>query len=247
MVCGPDKLDGYAFALGLESWEPFSTLEQHLRNLILSVTYLIKEAIFRPYNSLSSEENTSLNVCPLGTLLDMYHAHEATKRHDKIFALLGMSSDVPTRAGLLLDYTLTWEELMKRLLKHVISKSVTISVVTSKQVAVIKGRGYVYGTVHKVAKDPVRGDQRCLQILEVDRTYDTRPVWKVPVTANEIQQGDIVCSLAGAAHNTIIRAHDDYFTIVCIAVEVLKLDAKEEHDYPKTERTVPRYVRLSIP
>lgn len=85
----------------------------------------------------------------------------------------------------------------------------------------------------------MRGDQRCLQILEVDRTYDTRPVWKVPVTANEIQQGDIVCSLAVAAHNTIIRAHDDYFTIVCIAVEVLKLDAKEEHDYPKQRGPCP--------
>lgn len=36
---------------------------------------------------------SSLDVQPLGQLLDMYRFRQATKPHDKVFALLGMSSD----------------------------------------------------------------------------------------------------------------------------------------------------------
>jgi hypothetical protein len=30
--------------------------------------------------------------------VDMYHTHKATERHDKVYALLGMSSDGPSAA-----------------------------------------------------------------------------------------------------------------------------------------------------
>jgi hypothetical protein len=34
----------------------------------------------------------------------MYHTHEATKRYDKVYALLGMSSDNLKKAGLVPNY-----------------------------------------------------------------------------------------------------------------------------------------------
>jgi hypothetical protein len=36
--------------------------------------------------------------------MDMYHTHEPTKRHNKVYALLGMSSDDFSKANLLPDY-----------------------------------------------------------------------------------------------------------------------------------------------
>ncbi len=53
----------------------------------------------------------------------MYHTHEATKRHDKIFALLNMSSDDPTSAGIKPEYSLKWGSLMKNLVSFLLEWS----------------------------------------------------------------------------------------------------------------------------
>jgi hypothetical protein len=42
----------------------------------------------------------------------MYHTHEASKRHDKVYALLGMSSDDLSRADLLPNYQAPSKELL---------------------------------------------------------------------------------------------------------------------------------------
>jgi hypothetical protein len=46
---------------------------------------------------------STLGISSLGGLRDMYHAHEATQIHDKVFALLGMSSDDLSKSGLPID------------------------------------------------------------------------------------------------------------------------------------------------
>jgi hypothetical protein len=50
-------------------------------------------AIFRPMHIAKKQDRLSLDICSLGELLDMYYAQKATKRYDKVHALLGMSSD----------------------------------------------------------------------------------------------------------------------------------------------------------
>lgn len=47
-----------------------------------------------------------LDICSLGQLVDMYYAHKATKRHDKIYALRGMCSDDLSTARLEPNYDL---------------------------------------------------------------------------------------------------------------------------------------------
>jgi hypothetical protein len=103
-MCGSKKLDGSAFCFGVNSLEVFYEGLPELQGLIRSVTYLIKDAIFRPNYSSAISGGSSLDICSPGELLDMYHAHEATKRHDKVYALLGMSSDDLRKAKLLPDY-----------------------------------------------------------------------------------------------------------------------------------------------
>jgi hypothetical protein len=95
-MCGPTEIDGYAFCLGVDLLNGFHDVPANLQKLIHSVTYLIRGAIFRPKGSC----RVSLEICSLGELIDMYHTHIATKHHDKVYALLGLSSDDPSTAGL---------------------------------------------------------------------------------------------------------------------------------------------------
>ena len=60
--------------------------------------------IFRPKYA-TSPGRVFLNIRPLGELIDMYYTHEATEYHDKVYALLSMSSDNLTAASLSPDYT----------------------------------------------------------------------------------------------------------------------------------------------
>lgn len=78
---------------------------------------------------------------PLGELVDMYHSHEVTEHHDKIFALLGMSSDKPVAAGLLPDYKLSWEILFKQLVVFLLGRDVTVETWPGTEMAKIEGKG----------------------------------------------------------------------------------------------------------
>jgi hypothetical protein len=103
IMCGSTTIDGYAFCLGLQSLRLSYDALPDLWNPIRSVTYLIRGSIFRPKYATSLSGRVSLGIRPLGELIDMYHTYKATDRRDKVFALLGMSSDVPV----LLAYCLT--------------------------------------------------------------------------------------------------------------------------------------------
>lgn len=73
-----------------------------LKNRIRSVTYLIRGAAFRPRGIGKS----SLEICPLNELLDMYYTHEASLRSDKVYALIGLSSDGFSTSSLLPNYNI---------------------------------------------------------------------------------------------------------------------------------------------
>src|SRR5215216_5740368 len=116
-MCGSAKIDGYAFCLGLELLMGFYETREDLQGRIRSITYLIRGAIFRPKYATRRSGMDSLGICPLGELIDMYHTHNATELHDKVYALLGMSSVDGSRASLSPNYGVPWEELLQRLVK----------------------------------------------------------------------------------------------------------------------------------
>ncbi|KAH7082696.1 heterokaryon incompatibility protein-domain-containing protein [Paraphoma chrysanthemicola] len=147
IMCGSKKIDGYAFCLGVDSLKNFYDARPDLQRLIRSVTYLIREAIFRPGYSTGSSGRSSLNICPLGELMDMHHAHEATKRHDKVYALLGMSSDDLSEANLLPNYRDRWENLLQRLVKFLLSEKISVETWSDKEITSIKSKGCVLDRV----------------------------------------------------------------------------------------------------
>ncbi|KAL7931811.1 heterokaryon incompatibility domain-containing protein [Trichoderma chlorosporum] len=211
MMCGAARIDGYAFCLGLPSLLRYEDISSHIR----SVTYLMRGCIFRPKYSVNSLGGISLDIRPLGALIDMYHAHEATERHDKIFALLGMSSDNPIASGLLPNYKTPWNKLMAKLVKFILGEQVLVNTWIRHQAAVVFAKGSVIGIVASVqtAYDDSRGDR---QQVNIKMTDIPGPSWSVQVAGKPIEIGDLFCHLLGAAKPMVIRPHEDYFSIVMI-------------------------------
>ncbi|KAL7944142.1 heterokaryon incompatibility domain-containing protein [Trichoderma barbatum] len=226
MLCGSARIDGYAFCLGLPSLLSYEDIPSHIR----SVTYLMRGSIFRPRYSVTSSGSISLDIRPLGVLIDMYHAHEATERHDKIFALLGMSSDNPTTSGLLPNYKTPWDELMARLVKFILGERVFVTSWIEQQTAVIFAKGCVIGIASSVqtAHDDARGDRQHVSIRRMDTLG---PSWTIQVAAKPIEVGDIFCHLVGAAKPMVIRPRDDYFSVIMIEFTPPKDDGLETMDF----------------
>lgn len=194
------------------------TTRPDLRGVIPPITYLIRDAIFRPRHGASQPETSqlgtfSLNIHPLGELVDMYHKRKATNRLDKVYALLGMSSDDPRTGGLLADYNLAWGELFRKLIQFLLSDQVFVDVWDDCAVAAIQGKGHICGKVSAVGGDDTRGDGQRITITwkkvcgESGRTGARVSQHTFPAFAQPIRPGDAVCLLQGASAPTIIRLH----------------------------------------
>ncbi|TGO84050.1 hypothetical protein BPOR_0556g00010 [Botrytis porri] len=141
-------------------------------------------------------------------LVDMYHTRKATKRHDKIYALLGKSSNSPNLAGLLPDYKVTWTTLLERLVKFILPQNISVKTWESKEVALIESKGDVLGYAFSIDDDSTR--------------FDRHTRWCFQDSAKPIRQGDLVCLLQGASKPAIIRATKDHFAIILIAATLQK-------------------------
>jgi len=109
--CGSSDMDGFAFYSGLSGLA--LSYKDDLRPLIYTTGYLMKGSLSRKRHaigdSISPKGAFSLQIRPLCELVDMFHARKATDRRDKLYALLGMSSDNASSVGskLTADYTIT--------------------------------------------------------------------------------------------------------------------------------------------
>ena len=233
-MCGSTAIDGYAFCLGLKSLNLSYEAYPDLQSLIRSITYLIRGAIFQPRYATSQSDVISLGVCPLGELIDMYHTHEASERHDKVYALLGMSSDDLSTAGLRPDYEIPWEQLFQQLVGFIFCHETSMETWCDKEIAVIKSKGYILGRVSLVKSSTSWNEMQDVNItsgsLEDRREWSAR--WALQVSAEPIREGDLVCLLQGVLKPTIIRLCRDYFAIIMISVtppesiQIGKIDIK---------------------
>ena len=220
MMCGSVVVEGYAFCMGLRSLQLADSAS------ILPMTYLIRGAIFPRRYVMSPSGGSSLVVRPLGELVDMYHDHRATERHDKVYALLGMSSEGPAAAGFSPDYTIPWENLFRRVCQHVFGRLVSVFTWPGAESAVIEAKGYVLGRVSAVRPS----DREDRQTVDFDAKDILGRVWPescvLPASAKAIWAGDIVCSMLGASKPTIIRPQGDCFVVI-VAVATAVSDSTD--------------------
>jgi ankyrin repeat protein len=243
-MCGPAEIDGYAFCLGLDSLKEFYESRVELQSLIQSVTYLIRGAIFRRNYVLGRTGRVPQAICTLGELVDMYHNHEATLLPDKVYALLGMSgmsSDDLSKANLLPNYEVKWEELLQRLAKFLLCERISVETWSGKEIAVIKSKGYILGKISSVRNTISLGGRQGvdvtfkntseqLEYLEVSNEWSAH--WTLQPSAKPIRDGDLICFLQGASKPTIIRLRKDHFVIIMIAASPLET-GQTESEYSK--------------
>lgn len=215
-MCGSTEIDGHAFCLGLEF------LNTVLEDSMYQVTFLIRGAIFRSRNLSRKQGRLSLDICSLGELVDMYHAHKATKCHDKVYALLGMSSDDLSVAGLQPNYNIRWSILMQSLVKFLLNSQASVDTWDDREMAVIKSKGCILGKVSLVESNIDLGGRQNVEAIFNNTSNqpgcirDGSARWTLQTSAKSIQNGDLICILQGASKPTIIRLHEDHFAIIVI-------------------------------
>ncbi|KAM0417158.1 hypothetical protein ACHAPT_012866 [Fusarium lateritium] len=218
--CGPTEIDGHAFCSGLSALELSYAASPDLQALARPVMYLIRGAIFRSRSAPSQSPRFTLDISPLSELVEMYHTRKATQRHDKVYALLGMSSDDPSAAGLSADYEIPWGRLFQQLINFLLSEQVSVDTWDDKEMAVIKAKGRVLGQVTSVQRDASWEDTQTVDIswrsMSAERKRGSR--WSVQASAKPIQVGDIVCLIQGASRPTIIRLNNDFWMVVMMTV-----------------------------
>ncbi|VTO89554.1 unnamed protein product [Fusarium graminearum] len=218
--CGPTEIGGYAFCSGLSTLNLSYETHPDLRPLIRSVSYLIRGAVFRPRCATSRSGRFSLDICPLGRLVDMYHTRQAAERRDKVYALLGMSSDDPSIAGLSANYEISWGQLFQQLVNFFFSERVSVDTWDDKEIAVIRGKGCVLGEVSSVERDYNWEDRQHVGITWKNASGYGGPHsrWTFQASAKSVREGDAVCLIQGASSPTIIRLCNDYWAVMMIAV-----------------------------
>ncbi|KAK5655911.1 hypothetical protein OQA88_5450 [Cercophora sp. LCS_1] len=237
--CGSSELDGFTFCLGIDTSVPYDT-RPDLRGLIPPITYLVRDATFRPRYKTSpskasqlqaNEPSTfSLDVHPLGELVDMYHTRKATKRVDMVYALLGMSSDDPRTAGLLADYKTPWAAIFQKLIRFSLSDQMFVDTWDEWSVAVIQGKGHILGKVSSVEVDSTRGIVQRIRIAwknalgHFDTKEEDNSRFELRASAKPIHAGDALLLLQGASKPTIIRPCNGYSAIIMITAPLTEQD-----------------------
>jgi hypothetical protein len=156
----------------------------------------------------------------------MYHSRQATIRHDKVFALLGMSSDL-LPADLLPNYGIQWHVLLKRVVTFLLGNQVTVETWPDTEMAVMSSRGGVIGRVSSATQGSRNNQQQLTVVLnEASRPLNVRKrqIWRIPPLTRPAQVSDLLCFLAGAARPTLVRQCNDYFSVIAIATPPLELE-----------------------
>jgi hypothetical protein len=146
-MCGSATLNGFAFSTGLELSKSLYKARIELQSSIKCVPFLMRGSVFRPRHIRTESTTTSLDICPLGDLIDIVHTHQASRRHDKVYALLGMASDNLSTAGMFPDYSLLWKQLLQRLVNFLLSEQTSVRTWDDREMAVINSTIRVVGHI----------------------------------------------------------------------------------------------------
>jgi hypothetical protein len=211
----------------MKSLQVFYDSRPELGSLIRSVTYLIRQARFRPTHGVCWSDMRFLVIRPLGELLDMFHAHQATERHDKLFALLGMGSDAQDVVDLFPDYNVPWGEVFRRLIKFLLGEGIrAIETWDDREKACFKSRGCMLGQVTTVLPAARVGwnDTQEVSIALKDTAIDKKldlyweQTWKLHTSVVPVQRDDLLCLLPGTLNPLIIRRCGGHFDVIVITV-----------------------------
>ena len=152
----------------------------------------------------------------------MYHTRSSTNRLDKVYVLLGMSSDDPRTAGLFADYTALWRTIFRKLIQFSLSDQMFVDTWDKRAVAVIQGKGHILGIISSVEVDNPRGAVQSIRIAwknalgHFDIKDEDSSLFELRASAKPIRERDVVVLLQGASKPTIVRLCNSYSAIIMI-------------------------------
>ncbi|KAF5609133.1 het-domain-containing protein [Fusarium pseudoanthophilum] len=224
LVCGASQIDGYAFCLGLS---PYMDVCEGFE-FVSSVEYLIRGSIFRPKYNKTDSGLITLGIRSLGELVDMYHAHEATEPLDKVFALLGMSTDRLSASELRPNYSISWDVLFHRLVTFLLGPKISVKTSNSNRAAVISGQGTVIGIVTSVASRSNRNRdfQVTMQFMQSYQSFWSSNVWNLHAGVKRTRKGDFLCLLEGASNPMLVRQERNCFSVIMISASPTPRETK---------------------
>lgn len=210
ILCGPVQINGHTFSEGVSKLR----LPSSVKIRVNPVVFLMKGALYRPKYHMDSSETV-----PIGELIGMYQNHKATKQHDKVYALLGLSNTT----ALAPNYDLSWAEVF-RLVANYTFPECSVENRNETDTAIIKGKGWVLGYIHSVKEDASKPGLQTFkvlfngvaQLMGFQDTWDTDWVFQGP--GELIQDADIICLLQGALKPSVVRARKDHFTIITASI-----------------------------
>jgi hypothetical protein len=103
---GSTEINGFAFYLEVKSLKLSYTALPELQTLP-SVIYLIERAGLRSKYIANLPERFYLEIRSLAELVDIFYTRQAKDPRDKVYALLSISLDDPSKATLQPDYTIS--------------------------------------------------------------------------------------------------------------------------------------------
>ena len=228
--CGLDELDGSVFCAGLDAVLPTYSTHPDLRALVPPVMCLIRHANFWPRSAATHLDAgstglrpgaPSLDIQPLAELVDMCHNRLASNPLDKVYALLGMSTDAP----LATDYEAAWDQVFRKLVHHCLSRDAQVQVWgDTEPLAVIREKGAVIGRIFSVetGSSSARGDVWNVGVHWKNKHggFDTGPgdgsILPLQASVKPIQVGDAVCRLRWVQNPIIIRIFSNYAAVIKI-------------------------------
>jgi hypothetical protein len=196
-----------------------------MAGIVESLTYLVMHLL---KDKRMLQYTPRLNILPLRSLIDMFHNHDATNRSDKVFALLGMSSEASP--PIKVDYNKPWKTLFYELIRGIVGDKANILTWDGEEAALIQCFGCVLGRVSNVSKatgfhhhDLVRVESKHFRGPH-GKCIEWSASWTIPTTVKPILEDDIVCLLEGALEPTIIRlrktwpVHEVQFSVVALSI-----------------------------
>ncbi|KAM7205972.1 Heterokaryon incompatibility protein (HET) domain containing protein [Rhypophila sp. PSN 637] len=230
--CGSAELDGYAFSVGVKSLgNRISQERKDLYSLVSSLNGLIRDAIIRPRQHRHDPSGIpfSLSVRPLSELLDIFRSRKATNTVDKVYALLGMSSNDPGTVGLSADYNASWDAVSENVVGFCLSNQVTsIETRCGLDAMVIKAKGIIVGSAAYIrchSPGPVLpiNDHNGHGHFFLYHYPDDPGTYALSFTGQQnilaaTQEGDLICLFQGSSYPSIIRPHHDYWSIIIAAI-----------------------------
>lgn len=140
--------------------------------------------------------------------MSMYNTHEATHRHDKVYGLLGMATDDVSEAGPLPDYSVPWDELLRRVVTFVLGEGARVKTWECEEKVEITGNGWIVGCVSDSSRNTDGSHAITVQFNlsshgRVGFDHYSAP-WLLRAATNKVYKDDIIYCLEGASHPMII-------------------------------------------